>query len=1292
MKLNVLRRLGALLLTLALALPMAVPAAWAADRVPAESINIDGPSELSLNVGDAGYLYASILPLDTTDPVTWRCGDATVVRVNGNGNSAYYAAVGAGTTTITATCGGQSASVRVTVRDPYVFNVKMVPEAVTLFPGQISTISLDIESDLGTTVKWSGGSKTTVEITPSADGLSCRLEAKSKGNSSARITAVVSREYQKDGKTVRDSKTVTCTATVVDPTISVTGLTIPKTASVAMDSSIELTATITPASAKNTPVYWSSENPSVAMVDSKGKVTGMATGSTVITAVCGDKEATCTVTVTGKVTDVYFNKTTGVLGAGEEMYTQFNSDDPRSRTVSVTAAAEGGAAPNSYVVWSSTDTALVTVAPKSVTTSADITISSNRAAGEADITATLYDNSTKKPILRSDGKTPYSARLKVIISGLTLSDSELTMYEGESRTLSVANRYGEVTEDTVLEWRSTDSSVVAAEPGGGIATLNAWNRGAETVTVTTRNGKYSAACKVTVTEDPGTVVKAGSASAGNAVKLGTSSVISQINSIARQRTGSTMDYISSIFISPDQGVVYNTYTSEPDTGSGVSMAEKYYVNRSTPATEYIGALSFVPNKTYNGEARISYIGRAAGQSISGIISVNVSGLGQGNTDVTYTANAAPVTFVASDFNVVCANKTGRSLKYVTFTPPQASAGTLYENYINKDHPGQKVVASTQYSRTSSPNIGSVTFVPAEGYSGTVTISYRAVDSANAPYTGRVTINVTKSDSRSDPADIFYTTPLDGWATFRAADFATACQRTIGETLSHVRFALPSGSDGTLFYNYRGFGDYDSDVASTTSYYQSGSPALSGVAFVPATTSSGRTAIYYTGYSTRGTTFTGTVYVTEGNYSAGGSGGSTAIYDYTVDSGAFINLSAYNFNADCQAKTGENLDYLQFTALPSASQGTLRYTAGASTGYANATASTRFHRTGSGNSVALIGNINFLASSSFTGVVRIPYTGWDVKGTSYSSEITIQVTPNNTVYVGTTASPLQMSAARMRNAVSSAFSGDLDYIEFTSLPSAANQGRMYLSYSGYGTGTPVTTGVRYNASTVPNIDQISFVGKARYTGDAVASYTAYSTTGEKMSGHVTFRITAATGCTNFNDMGGHTWAAASVDYLYQNHITNGMTATSYGPTYNIRRCDFVLMLQRIFQFSGGSAANTGFSDVPANAYYAQAVSSAKRLGIVSGDGGNFRPSAQVTRQDAMVMVYNTMRATGKISPVTDTSNLNSFPDASSVPAYARPAVSALVRMGAVSGDNGYLNPNNSITRAEASIILHFVMTA
>ena len=82
--------------------------------------------------------------------------------------------------------------------------------------------------------------------------------------------------------------------------VAVTGVSVsPASASVAIGSTTQLTATVAPANASNQSVSWSSANPAVATVDATGKVTGVAAGSAIITVatVDGNKTATSTITV-----------------------------------------------------------------------------------------------------------------------------------------------------------------------------------------------------------------------------------------------------------------------------------------------------------------------------------------------------------------------------------------------------------------------------------------------------------------------------------------------------------------------------------------------------------------------------------------------------------------------------------------------------------------------------------------------------------------------------------------------------------------------------------------------------------------------------------------------------------------------------------------------------------------------------------------------------------------------------------------------------------------------------------
>jgi uncharacterized protein YjdB len=97
--------------------------------------------------------------------------------------------------------------------------------------------------------------------------------------------------------TTDGSKTATCTVTVTQP---VSGVSVsPTSATLNVGGTQQLTATVSPSTASNQNVTWSSSNTSVATVSNTGLVTAVAAGSATITVRTSDGgyTATCSVTV-----------------------------------------------------------------------------------------------------------------------------------------------------------------------------------------------------------------------------------------------------------------------------------------------------------------------------------------------------------------------------------------------------------------------------------------------------------------------------------------------------------------------------------------------------------------------------------------------------------------------------------------------------------------------------------------------------------------------------------------------------------------------------------------------------------------------------------------------------------------------------------------------------------------------------------------------------------------------------------------------------------------------------------
>ena len=162
-------------------------------------------------------------------------------------------------------------------------------------------------------------------------------------------------------------------------------------------------------------------------------------------------------------------------------------------------------------------------------------------------------------------------------------------------------------------------------------------------------------------------------------------------------------------------------------------------------------------------------------------------------------------------------------------------------------------------------------------------------------------------------------------------------------------------------------------------------------------------------------------------------------------------------------------------------------------------------------------------------------------------------------------------------------------------------------------------------------------------------------------------------------------------LYEAGIVTGITDTTFGPDNTMRRCDFVLMLYRAAGQPQVSAAS-GFTDVPADAYYASAVAWAKAEGITTGTSDTtFSPEATLTRQEGFTFLYRAFGSLGVVYDVGDVTLLEGYSDGAAVADWAREAAATLISMGIVQGDGSGLSPAAGLTRAEMAKMLATAIT-
>lgn len=175
---------------------------------------------------------------------------------------------------------------------------------------------------------------------------------------------------------------------------------------------------------------------------------------------------------------------------------------------------------------------------------------------------------------------------------------------------------------------------------------------------------------------------------------------------------------------------------------------------------------------------------------------------------------------------------------------------------------------------------------------------------------------------------------------------------------------------------------------------------------------------------------------------------------------------------------------------------------------------------------------------------------------------------------------------------------------------------------------------------------------------------------------------------FRDVTESDWFYDDVRFANQSGLFNGVEKDLFAPEEPMTRGMLVTVLWRLDGETAPKAATT-FTDVDANAYYADAVAWAAESGVVNGIGGNkFDPEGNVTREQIAAILFR--YAAFKGVDTAARADLTAFPDAEKTSAYAHDALSWAVAAelvkGTKEGSTIYLDPQGSATRAQVAAIL------
>ena len=230
-----------------------------------------------------------------------------------------------------------------------------------------------------------------------------------------------------------------------------------------------LTATIAPEGAKVT-VEWSSENDAVAVVNENGEVTGVAPGTTVISARAEESVATCKVTVTEvKPTAIKLSAQTLKLAVEEQHVLEV-------------VLTPSNAVANDMEWLTGNDKVAVVDQDGTVTAVAE---------GRATITVRCNGGT----IAATCQVEVVSKEEEVKVTAIALEPASLSLEEGQKRTLNVVVTPANAVVDD-LQWETSDAEIASISAGE----VTALKAGKATITAKCNDGSLSATCEITVTE------------------------------------------------------------------------------------------------------------------------------------------------------------------------------------------------------------------------------------------------------------------------------------------------------------------------------------------------------------------------------------------------------------------------------------------------------------------------------------------------------------------------------------------------------------------------------------------------------------------------------------------------------------------------------------------------------------------------------------------------------------------------------------------------------------------------
>ena len=454
--------------------------------------------------------------------VLWSSNNPAVATVSSDGE---VIALALGSARIRATVEGISADATMVVTPVPVASIAVVPNQVTLNPGQTSQLTVTLSDSAGNVLLGRAISYATSDAqiaTVSAAGL---IVAVAEGAATIQVSS--------------EGKSATVAVTVNPTPVASINIT-PSSVALSVGQTTRLTAQALDAQGKplaNRIYAWSSDAPSVATVNQLGDVTAISSGSVTIRATSGGQTGLSVVSVSvaavavasiiispkpvalfpsqaQQLTVQFFDSAGGSLNAAGRTVTWL-SRDPTIATVSSSGQVGGIAVGSTYVL-----------------------------ASTAGATATLYDSVSVAV------STPP-------VSSTSVQPRANSLYVGASTGVrAVVVNAGVVTRTSAVSWQSRAASIVSVSPVSGFpdsATVTGVSLGS-TYVVATDPGGLSDSSLFTVTAAP--VASVSVSPAATSITVNTTT---QLSATAKDAAGGTVTpTITWVSLAPTVATVSST--------------------------------------------------------------------------------------------------------------------------------------------------------------------------------------------------------------------------------------------------------------------------------------------------------------------------------------------------------------------------------------------------------------------------------------------------------------------------------------------------------------------------------------------------------------------------------------------------------------------------------------------------------------------------------------------------------------------------------------------------------------